>query len=233
MAFNRAPIARKLIGKCEIARVHLKVVEACVSLVSPSNFSSEFRSLKSSAIQSQQFQHETQQNGQDASRKRKTQLAVLFKLARLWKAKEPSISLQGVVRANKAIAREGQEQADALGAYWGKIFSHSKLEKGTLGDIWVFCKKHLTKWDFSSLPPPSPKDFLCFLERAVDSSPGPDGIPYSAWLDADGIGAETLFFVGLHFARGCAPPLWFNESVAVFLAKGSLADDGVEVIREV
>ena len=64
-----------------------------------------------------------------------------------------------------------------------------------------------------------------FLKRAKASAPGPDGIPYAAWLASGSYGAAALHLAMRVMMDGTRPPLGFNNSLGIFLLKGTADDD--------
>ena len=59
-----------------------------------------------------------------------------------------------------------------------------------------------------------------FLQKLFDSAPGPDGVPYSAWVATFEFTAEFVLAALNSLLGGRAPPPGFNRSLMVFLAKG-------------
>ena len=66
---------------------------------------------------------------------------------------------------------------------------------------------------------------LNFLKRAKASAPGPDGIPYAAWLASGSYGAAALHLAMRVMMNGTRHPLGFNNSLGIFLPKGAADDD--------
>ena len=52
------------------------------------------------------------------------------------------------------------------------------------------------------VPPPTRKLLGNIVAHAVDSAPGPDGLPYSAWKFGGETGIDVLYDVGLLLAKG-------------------------------
>ena len=249
VAFNKIGTARHILKmNCEAAEF-MTIQGSRVLLVSPPNFSSKFCQLKSQYYKSRQLQIELPNNNiascglrrtevriynnnVNNTKRNKTHRAVLYRLARLWKESDRVYSLQGVLKGRHLVARSGHEKAEALGSYWGEIFGKTEAVEGRLDNILKFAKSYVTPWDFSEVSPPGPQDYDKLLRRLEDSAAGPDGLPYSAWHDPAGMGADTMCMVGLELARGILPPIGFNASISAFLAKGESSSDTLEVVRE-
>ena len=62
-----------------------------------------------------------------------------------------------------------------------------------------------------------------FLRRAGGAAPGPDGLPYFAWLIGEG--PSILMDVLLKLTTGESMPAWFGECLGVFLPKDVAANE--------
>lgn len=236
VAFNKVETASCILKRNPRAQKHIAIVDKIVVLNSPQCFSSAFIEARQKCHDCQiaEIERSASKTKGDAG-KQKRQRNLLQKLqrwARLWKQKSRSLSLQGVYRPDQTVARTSEDKAAALGNYWAEIFSNVNLNETELEDeIKRFCENCVTKWAFSSAPP-SPEDIKRFLLRVANSSPGPDGIPYCAWLDLDGYGPVTLFLLSTEFMAGNLPPIVFGQALGAFLAKGENELDKWEVVRD-
>eukprot|EP00959_Pyramimonas_sp_CCMP1952_P382986 8024854-Pyramimonas_sp.AAC.1 len=73
--------------------------------------------------------------------------------------------------------------------------------------------------------------FYSILTAKKDTTPGPDGIPYSSWRASGDIGKKVLYDLYLHLMQLGTLPGSFNECTAAFLPKGS-AQLGHESARQ-
>ena len=74
-------------------------------------------------------------------------------------------------------------------------------------------------------------EFDDLLALKKDSAPGPDGIPFSAYRCAGGLGSQFLFNAHRALVEGGAVPDHFAESRTVFIPKTSDIDDNGRIIR--
>eukprot|EP00969_Alexandrium_andersonii_P154037 6810140-Alexandrium_andersonii.AAC.1 len=65
---------------------------------------------------------------------------------------------------------------------WSKVFAAEK--DINLDDAHSFASSYAPDMDLAYFAPPSSRSIGTYLSRVRDSSPGPDGIPYSAWYKA-------------------------------------------------
>lgn len=85
--------------------------------------------------------------------------------------------------------------------------------------------QHCPQWgDLALLEPISMEQFARLVEHAPNPSPGPDGIPYKAWVSCGQASATLLYNVCLDILGGRCPPPKFNASLMVFIPKGSGTD---------
>ena len=80
--------------------------------------------------------------------------------------------------------------------------------------------------------PPSSIDIHRFLRHVRHTAPGVDGIPYCAWLRAGPRAWALLHQVGAWMSSGLHLPLGFNDTLAIFIPKGSEEDDDRAIVRE-
>ena len=70
-----------------------------------------------------------------------------------------------------------------------------------------------------------------FGPQQKESAPGPDGIPYSFYRCAGGLGSQFLYNAYKHVLEGGAIPAFFPESRTVFLRKSSDVDNNGRIVR--
>ena len=67
---------------------------------------------------------------------------------------------------------------------------------------------------------PQQSHIVKFLNSAKASAPGPDGIPYAAWLASGSYGAAALYLAMRVMMDGKRPPPGFNNSLVSSSRKG-------------
>ena len=92
--------------------------------------------------------------------------------------------------------------------------------------------KYGRPFDFALITPPSIADYELIARTLPHSTPGPDGIPYSAWKAAGKHGATSLFLVGSFLMSGLNMPIDFNSSLSAFVPKGNEVLDEVLISRD-
>ena len=80
---------------------------------------------------------------------------------------------------------------------------------------------------------PQQSTMLKFLKRAKASAPGPDGIPYAAWFASGSYGTAALYLAMRVMMDGKKPPPGFNNSLGIFLPKGTADDDTLGSVKRI
>ena len=162
------------------------------------------------------------------ARKKKSKGNALNRLAELWTPFNKSVILQGVRDEHGKVVRDPAQLFSCLASAWSKTFSSKPFDSV---QAQAFLENHCPAYSHDATPP-TPQDFANCIRSVMHSSPGSDGIPYCGWASPDGAGAMTLWLVAFQWHRGNYPPISFNASSTVFLTKGELEEDQVEVIRD-
>jgi len=155
-------------------------------------------------------------------------LKVISNLAQLWIPLGKSLILAGIKVEDK-ILRNEPDLTIAMGQAWQPTFSPKEFSES---DAKEFIDTVEGLGEYRDTPPPDQWAFSDTIWRARDSSPGGDGLPYSAWRATGLTGVKALMNCDDALRRGVLPPPEFNESGTVFSPKGSQPHDPVEVIRE-
>lgn len=109
-----------------------------------------------------------------------------------------------------------------LREYWGRQFVPVATDRRLVG---AFARVFSPKLSGLPMAEPRVEDVTEALEHASPSAPGPDGLPYTAWLRGGVPAAHVLLLLHQSMASsGVAPPA-FGASVAVFLPKGAQESD--------
>ena len=203
---------------------------------SPLHFSEKYHELKNRQLLAAQApkpqaQEQTcrsaEAEAQHAHKLTKGQVAAIYRYMALWKLHDRSLSLVGVVKPSQDIARTPDDKALALGSYWQGIFNKLVSDYKALK---AFCDQHVPSWSLE-LPLLSRLAFEVFLKLVRDSSPGSDGLPYSAWAAVVETSSCTLHELALWMSLGNRLSLDFGDSLGAFLGKGSHPEDNDGLIR--
>jgi hypothetical protein len=196
-----------------VAHQHLVVLDGIVAPKSACDFGVAFRRAKSSFFEGLINEASSHVEG---IRRRKG-LSNLFRHARLWKNFEPKMSLSCLVDQAGNLLHAPQSQADCLASHWGPIFEGIAPHPRAIDK---FVSDHVKPWKFRGSPPSS-RTFVRLLHKTMDSAPGIDGLPYSAWAANPIQSAMTLHpLAGEMLCCRIAPPLSFNVVLGAFLPKG-------------
>lgn len=77
----------------------------------------------------------------------------------------------------------------------------------------------LTRREAAELQACTLDEFAAMVRKVRDTSPGPDGLPYSVWGATVG-GITSLYRVLIALTLGAQPPGWFNAALVIFIPKG-------------
>ena len=112
------------------------------------------------------------------------------------------IALDGIVIGSEVIYGK-KDMYQALGKSWQPTFDQKSFDPiaaqaflDSLGDI----------GSYTNTTSPTIFCYLRILYKNNHSLPGPDGIPYIAWLLSGGYSAETLYQTDVLLRSGTLPP---------------------------
>ena len=125
-------------------------------------------------------------------------------------------------------AREDADRMSLLVKYWANTFSAKDFDEDSAK---LYLQKFALIFDFSSLSPTTTRSICNYLRRVHDTRPGPNGIPYSAYLSAGPVAWAILAKISRHAQYGLSFPNGFNDCEVLFAPKGSRDGDFEEVVR--
>jgi len=160
--------------------------------------------------------------------KKKSRSCAIHRLVQLWAATGRRHIINGIIDSSGNIQRRPRAQIDALRDAWAPTFASRPFDASGSED---FLQQHAVPYDFSDTKPPCKHDYAVFLSEVVDSSSGPDGIPFSAWHAAEDHGTDLLYEIGETQYQGLGMPITFNDSLAIFPPKGDVEGDETEILR--
>ena len=217
-------LARTLVERSALAKTHLSINVDNLSLHDPAAFHTEFMKHKH-LIQTERQNEADNLSTHSASQasKKKSKQRALHRQAKLWFSSGRSSSLIGIRLTDGTVIREPSSISSLLASSWSEVFSSGTFDHARAES---FLDLHATGYiGTGDSPPPTLREIQKFIRKVKHSAPGPDGFPYAAWNDQHEWGANTLFLFCLYLIGGSLPPLWFNESLTVFLIKGEEDED--------
>ena len=126
------------------------------------------------------------------------------------------------------MAHEPDSRMALLVTEWEPTFTAEKIDKP---NMWATLRAVKRPWSIAGPMLPNSKRFRTLLNRTIDSTPGPDGLPCSAWKADMDRSIVTLRELAVNIADGVPLSAFFGESEAVFLAKGRKVGDKEMVVR--
>ena len=111
---------------------------------------------------------------------------------------------------------------------WKPVFDEKKVD---LGKAEEYLKDKIPKIDLAPRAP-SIRDFLRYIWRATEVSPGPDGFSKNFWAAAPDWSARLWYHAFAHLSAGDSLDEGFNASIVAFIPKKERETDPREVIRE-
>ena len=228
-SYQDSKLAYKMQEVCDEARRHLLVQRGKVELILKNRFNMDFEHTMQEVIHENSCNdsHPDTARVTDKSKNARSQRA---RTAASWSPFGKRVLLAGVLlpatTANPTgiLLRDPTLQNNALIAHWSKVFCdvpHFPEEKAkNISDKFGIDLKGI------DLVLPSSECIQKFLRRAKNSAPGPDGLPYAAWLACGDSGASTLHGILLDVCDGRIPATSFNDTNIVFLPKSDVCCPG-------
>ena len=149
---------------------------------------------------------------------------VLQQQAAAWRKAGRRLSLNSVRDMEGNIILDPLEAASYLRHYWQEVFSKRDIDE----DLAALAIAHTTPFSSTHCWDIKVESILHIVSAGKSSSPGPDGIPYSAYKAIKEIAATTLFDAFQYYHRGAPLPPHFNESRLVFIPKGEEAHNDID-----
>ena len=226
---NDVRLARKLLQCSTLAQDHIVVTDAEVKLKCPATFRECVDNAKTAHLA--KVKQKIDSDPAKASSKKKTSKSqAIARLARLWAPADKRLVLAAVKVPTSAceffVVRRPEARSAALASAWSPTFSAKSVDEVKAR---TFCERWCAPAAWHLMKPASSGRIRSFIRSVVDSAPGPDGLPYSAW-DSDA-GAETLSGVNDFLATGYSMPINFSDQLLLFAVKGDEVDDAHEVCR--
>lgn len=149
--------------------------------------------------------------------------SVMDSLTNMWRTRNRRIGLSHALSPAGDVIHDADQGAQTLLSYWAEVFAHKPVEDSALNVLVRHCDADaLSRIDWSVFY----EEFLGALRARRDSSPGPDGIPYSAWIASEA-SWPVLFRCYNRLANGDTDrvPEDFNHAWLWLLPKGASPSD--------
>jgi hypothetical protein len=117
---------------------------------------------------------------------------------------------------------------ELLVAHWKSVFS----ERPCCPVAQATLLEHCVQGPFTATWLLEKDDFLQILQRARDSAPGPDGLPYSAWSNAPTHILDELYTMYTDLLSGVELPADFNRCFLACIPKGDAVGDHIGIARK-
>jgi endonuclease/exonuclease/phosphatase family metal-dependent hydrolase len=151
----------------------------------------------------------------------------LRRRATAWATSRRRTSTFTILDSRGAPATSTEHSTQLLAEHWGAVFDATPCSR--------VAQQHILQ---HVVPAPddinwrlSREQFIEIAERCSDSAPGPDGIPYSAWVRADPRFIDCVHRAYDELLDGARLPDDFNDAHMVFLPKGEQDGDEHGIAR--
>ena len=224
VAFNDTKMARTLIKSPALIGKLIEInPEGVVIMTCPRLFHE-----CASKIANAQIERQINENEHGASPPKGGRAAQLRRLLRLWSPFDRKAVNLAIIKRDGTTTKDSDEAATALSDSWSKVFAPKRIN---LEKAHQFAKANITPMHLAEAKLPKQSTMLSFLKRAKASAPGPDGIPYAAWLASGSFGTAALYLAMRMMMDGGKPPPGFNNSIGIFLPKGTADDDTLASVK--
>ena len=139
-----------------------------------------------------------------------------------WRAKKPVLCLHAVTDEDGHPLENEDESSRRLREYWGTIFQ--ARAEGPRHHQYESILRYVQKAPDDIRWVIDKNEFDELLATKKESAPGLDGMPYSFYRCAGGLGSRILFCAYKHVLEGGTIPTHFTERRTVFIPKSSDAD---------
>jgi len=216
---NNTKDARKLLSLHPTTAEHIRVVDSVVELVDPVNFAKVVAETKSDYLKKEK---EDLLKDKAKGFKNASRIQANKRLLKLWSPFDSRMTLAGVrihydEKGSYEVVTDPARRVEALRQAWQPVFDEKAIDEDlALHTARTWCRD----FGFDQCPPPDEAVFAEIINRAKNSSPGPDGIPFIAYKASGPRATKTLFLTGLEIASGVAPPIPYNDAIQIFAPKG-------------
>jgi endonuclease/exonuclease/phosphatase family metal-dependent hydrolase len=151
----------------------------------------------------------------------------LRRRAAAWAPQKRTTSAFAVLDAQGRAAADHEQAARLLRDHWQPAFKPPNTFRQAQLELLQYSAEAPVDFDWDI----SDEDIDNAIFHYHDSAPGPDGLPYSAWARAHPAIIAALRQAFRDFLNGGVLPMDFNKGNMVFIPKGELEDDYIQVQR--
>jgi endonuclease/exonuclease/phosphatase family metal-dependent hydrolase len=211
-----APISRAI-------GAYPKLLEWCspspASITNPTALHNHITELSSTNIE--HMRNELEADPSIAEWKKIGRREALRRRATAWASTRRRTSTFSILDPEGAPATSASHATQLLTNHWGPVFTAKRCYRLAQAKLlqFVVAAPDDINW---RLPR---NEFIAIAERCTDSAPGPDGIPYSAWVQADPRFIDCVHRAYDELLDGAMLPDDFNDAHMVFLPKGEYDGD--------
>ena len=240
---NDVRLARRLLSSSELARSFISVSDGKVAPLSFCAFEQIYASEKMSYLERVRSKLSLQVASAPLCRKKqlKSQIQAARRQQSIWFRSSRRLVLFGIRVSSSSEASEIISDPDgvqaALQEHWQPVYGTTGVDQDAAWKfLGVYKRQNGHKFNFDCLNLPDADDFKHIIKRAKNSAPGPNGIPYAAYVpiaeEASQIFADFYKFLSAAPVPVPGDDLFefignFNLQNVCFAPKGSEAEDRV------
>ena len=225
-------MGERLIAQRALARELLWIDVQCrparVCLRSPDVFTEWVRSIFEACDEEEikELDREISRCKSGATRKRITsRRTIAQRRLKVWTSWNRALVLQGVEVGDTVVSAPAQMKTE-LCAHWARTFQPSPPLPSEAAR---FLRQRMPRLEVDDAPFALAETYAA-LRSSRPTAPGPDRIPYAAWLCTP-LGPEHLTEVANWLAEGKLMAPSFNEMTQLFVPKGSREEDVQRLVR--
>ena len=239
--FNNVCLAKKLLLRSELAKLHMQILNGRVSIINPAFFDVAFNECHAQYL-SGHLKDLRKQSASSTSanikKQIKSRVQCFQRLQSVYWPTGKRMFVTGVVIStadgSSSLASSPTSIQAGLKEYWEPVYSAKRCDEDKakkLVDLYIKRCGHLL--EFALLEEPVVDDFLATIQHCKHSACGEDGVPYGAYKATPLLSSQIL----LNSSNDLASPspsidlAAFNKQLVWFAPKGVADSDKVAVHR--
>ena len=160
--------------------------------------------------------------------KKRDRRETLARRATLWGDRGRKAVNLSVTDADGDPALDNDSAASLLCEHWSQVFSAKRVYDDHMEKLSPFVQRAPDNMEWVL----GREEFFLMVSKMRDTSPGPDGLPYTAWGKAGDTVLELVYDAYIALLGGTQLPKGFNHSDMVFIPKGDQAEEDGTFIRK-